>query len=152
MCKTLGIGLTIKRYAQQRIIQFLPPEYLDIKRYGNTERVLSFFFPLLKCLCLLFFSLPSSKQNYRTEINNPLESAIIYENHDVFSFFPFFRAASAAYGGSQARDLIGATAAGLYHSSRQRWILNPLGKARDQTRNLMVPSQICFCCTTMGTP
>ena len=30
----------------------------------------------------------------------------------------------------------------LHQSSRQRQILNPLGKARDQTRNLMVPSQI----------
>ena len=31
----------------------------------------------------------------------------------------------------------------LYHSSQQRWILNPLSsKARDQTHNFMVPSQI----------
>ena len=30
----------------------------------------------------------------------------------------------------------------LYHSLRQCWILNLLSKARDQTRNLMVPSQI----------
>ena len=30
----------------------------------------------------------------------------------------------------------------LYHSSQQSWILNPLSKARDRTRNLMVPSQI----------
>ena len=36
----------------------------------------------------------------------------------------------------------------LYHSSRQCGILN----SRDRTHNLMVPSQICFCCTTMGTP
>ena len=28
------------------------------------------------------------------------------------------------------------------HSSRQRWIFNPLTKARDRTRNLMVPSRI----------
>ena len=34
-----------------------------------------------------------------------------------FFFFPaFFRVALAAYGGSQARDLMGATAAGLHHS------------------------------------
>uniref|UniRef100_A0A8D1MFT3 dynamin GTPase n=1 Tax=Sus scrofa TaxID=9823 RepID=A0A8D1MFT3_PIG len=32
----------------------------------------------------------------------------------------------------------------LHHSSRQRQILNPLSKARDQTRNLMVPSRIRF--------
>ena len=40
----------------------------------------------------------------------------------------------------------------LHHSSQQRWILNPLKEARDRTRNLMVPSRIRFCCTTMGTP
>ena len=40
----------------------------------------------------------------------------------------------------------------LYHNSRQRQILNPLSKARDQTQNLMVPRQICFHCATMGTP
>ena len=31
----------------------------------------------------------------------------------------------------------------LCHSSRQCRILNPQSKARDQTRNLMVPSRIC---------
>ena len=40
----------------------------------------------------------------------------------------------------------------LHHSSRQRQILNPLSEARVQTCNLMVPSQICFHCATMGTP
>ena len=73
-----------------------------------------------------------------------------------------------AYGGSQARGQIGATAAPayttataaqdlscvchLYHSSWQCRILNPLSRARDRTSNLMVPNQICFHCTTMGTP
>jgi len=33
---------------------------------------------------------------------------------------------------------------GLHYSSLQSQILNPLSEARDQTRNLMVPSQICF--------
>ena len=40
----------------------------------------------------------------------------------------------------------------LYHHSWQRRILNPLSKTRDQTRNLMVLSQIRFHCTTTGTP
>ena len=40
----------------------------------------------------------------------------------------------------------------LHHSSRQHQILNPLSKARDRARNLMVPSWIRFCCDTMGTP
>ena len=40
----------------------------------------------------------------------------------------------------------------LCHSLWQRWILKPLIEARDQTRKLMVPHWIRFCCTTMGTP
>ena len=40
----------------------------------------------------------------------------------------------------------------LHHSSRQCQIFNPLREARDWTHNLMVPSWICFCCATMGTP
>ena len=63
-----------------------------------------------------------------------------------FYFFFFFRAAGEAYGSSQARVKLGlellayttATATpdlshifDLYHSSRQRWIFNPLGRARD---------------------
>ena len=40
----------------------------------------------------------------------------------------------------------------LHDSSQQRQIFNPLSKAKDRTLNLMVPSQICFCCTTMETP
>ena len=77
--------------------------------------------------------------------------------HLFFFFFPFLGPHSQAYGGSQARDLIGAVAPGLHHShsnagsepicdlhhsSQQCWILNPLLKARDRTRNLMVPSRI----------
>ena len=40
----------------------------------------------------------------------------------------------------------------LHHSSRQCQILNPPSEARDQTRHLIVPSQICFCCTLKGPP
>ena len=56
----------------------------------------------------------------------------------------FFQAAFVAYGSSQARSRIRATAASLTtatpdlsricdlrHSSQQRWILNPLIEARD---------------------
>ena len=59
-----------------------------------------------------------------------------------------FRAALAAYGGSQARGQIRAVAAGLHHRSQQRQILNPLSKARDRTHNSMVPSWIHFWCAT----
>ena len=70
-----------------------------------------------------------------------------------FCLFAFPRATPMAYGGSQARGLIGTVAAGLchscrnggcdlHHSSWQRQILNPLSRARDRTRHLMVPGQI----------
>ena len=39
-----------------------------------------------------------------------------------------------------------------YTQPRQHWILNPLSKARDWIRNLMVPSLIRFRCAMMGTP
>ena len=83
-----------------------------------------------------------------------------------FAFF-FFRATPAAYGSSQARGRIRATAAGLHiatatgdpshnldlhHSSPQHWILNPLSKARDRTHILLDTSWIHFHCATMGTP
>ena len=40
----------------------------------------------------------------------------------------------------------------LHHSSRQHQILSPWSKARDRTCNLMVTSQIHFCCATTGSP
>ena len=89
-------------------------------------------------------------------------------NSFFFLTFVLFRAEPTAHGGSQDRGLIGAvllayaTATAipnpscmcdLHHSSRQRQILSPLSKARDQTRNnLMVPSQIRFRCATTGIP
>ena len=73
----------------------------------------------------------------------------------IFIFLSFSRAAPAAYGDSQARSPIRAVATSLRHRStavqdpslvcnlHQRRILNPLSKARDGTRNQMVPSRIC---------
>ena len=40
----------------------------------------------------------------------------------------------------------------VYHSSQQCQILNSWSEARDRTFNLMVPSQICFCCATKRIP
>ena len=83
----------------------------------------------------------------------------------LICLFLLFRAAPTAYGGSQARRSHRSygcqptpepqqhrirAASDLHHRSRQCQIPNPLSKARDQTRNLMVPSQICFCCAMMG--
>ena len=86
----------------------------------------------------------------------------------MFICFCFLEPYPLAYGGSQARGLIGAIAAGLHHShsntsdpshvchlchsSWQHWILNPLIEARGWTHNLMVPTGNHFHCATTGTP
>ena len=70
-------------------------------------------------------------------------------------FLSFLGLHPEAYGGSQARGLIGTIAyttatamrdlsciCDLCHSLGQRRILNPLSETWDWTRNLMVPSQI----------
>ena len=45
-----------------------------------------------------------------------LPSCLLASLTMVLPFFLLFRATPTAYGGSQARDRIGATAASLYHS------------------------------------
>ena len=67
-------------------------------------------------------------------------------------FFFFFFATPAAYGSSQARAQIGASAPGLHHSSWQHWILNSLSKARDWLRILMDTSGVCYHWATTATP
>ena len=46
---------------------------------------------------------------------------------------------------------IRATAVCLHHSLRQCWIPGPLSEAQDRTHNPMIPSWICFHCTTTRT-
>ena len=82
----------------------------------------------------------------------------------LFYFIVFyFRATPTAYGGSQARGLIGAytTATAmpdlsrvcdLHHSSWQPQILSPLREGREWTCLLKEASQIRFCWATVGTP
>ena len=75
----------------------------------------------------------------------------------IFIFFYFFRAAPEAYGDSQARGGIRATAAGLHHPHSNAKsephlqptpqltatpILNPLHEARDRTHVLMDASWV----------
>ena len=84
-------------------------------------------------------------------------------------FFFLFKAACVAYGSFQTRGRTGAIAARIHHGHchsntvsepclqptpqlTARWILDPLGEARDPTYTLMDTSQIPFCCTTTGTP
>ena len=57
---------------------------------------------------------------------------------------PTYATATATWDPSRVCD--------LHHCSRQRRIPNPLSEARDRIHNLMVPSQIHFCCATTGTP
>ena len=57
---------------------------------------------------------------------------------------PAYTTATAAQDPSRIWD--------LHHSSWQCQILSPLSEARDRTHNLMVLSQIRFCCATKETP
>jgi len=70
-----------------------------------------------------------------------------------------------ACGGSYARDLIGAVAAGLchsnagselvynlHHSSRQRWILNRLSEAEDEPMSSWMLVKFVNHSATTGTP
>ena len=74
----------------------------------------------------------------------------------LFLFFCFFRATPMAYGGSQAKGLIGAVAAGLHHShnpsSWQHRILNPLSEARAWTHILMDTNWLPYHWAAMGIP
>ena len=78
-----------------------------------------------------------------------------------------FRAVPAAYGSSQVRlelelQLPVCTTAiatwdpscicDLHHSSRQRWILNPLSEDRDRTHIFMDTSRVHYHWATIGTP
>ena len=90
------------------------------------------------------------------------------EHPQFFFFLVLFRATPGAYGGSQARRsnrsyiLLACTTAtapsdlsrvcDLYHSSWQRWILNPLREPRDQTCVLIKTSHIRLRWATMGMP
>ena len=87
-------------------------------------------------------------------ISNTGKIKNIQEDEDNFSFFRFyfllllFSTAGAAYGGSQARGQIRATAAGLHHSSQQCRLLNPLSESMDWTRILMDTGRVRFCWAT----
>ena len=108
----------------------------------------------------------SSADNVQQDKHRQLPShSHIWWIHNNFFFFFFGRAASVAYGGSQAKGQIRATAASLcyshsntgskpcldlYHSSWQCRILNSLSEARDRSHNLMVPSWDHFHFATVG--
>ena len=62
-----------------------------------------------------FFSFLVRFINHRATMGTPIIFIFIY-SCIYFCLFAFSRAAPVAYGGSQARDLIGAVAAGLHQS------------------------------------
>ena len=105
------------------------------------------------------------EERIQSKVDTWLFILFIYLFICFYFYFLLFRATLVAYGGSQARGRVRATAfatatttqdpscvCNLHHSSRQCQILNPPSKARNLTRNLIVPSWICFHCTTTGTP
>ena len=85
----------------------------------------------------------------------------------LFIYLLTFRATSVAYGGSQLRGPVGATAVSLHHSHsnigskphlwslqhspQQHQILNPLSQAKDHTRTLLVSCWVRCGCARMGT-
>ena len=86
--------------------------------------------------CLDFSKKPHNEDESQGGLYGMMSCLFVSMFVPVFFFFFPFRAAPLAYGGSQARGQIGAIAAGLHHSSRQRRILNLLGEARDRTQIL----------------
>ena len=91
--------------------------------------------------------------NQSTEINPEILQILELEDKFFVLFCFLFRVTPTAYGGSQARGRTRALALAYTTAhSNTNHIRNPLRKSRDLTCNLMVPSQICFCCATVGTP
>ena len=108
--------------------------------------------PIILCLVYIF-KLYKHKQLFVWNWN------YLKKLKTFYNFFFFLRAALMAYGGSQARGLTGAAAAGLYHSHSnagselhlrptpflwQRHILNPLSKARYRTHVFMDTSWVRY--------
>ena len=111
-----------------------------------------------------------SPQQRRHQILNPICHSgnsnnflnfwvILFRSSFYFSFLVLFvgwfvcllfRAMPVAYGSPQARGWIGATAQQSQPQPSQ--IPNSMSRARDWSCILMDTSQICFCCTTAGTP
>ena len=98
----------------------------------------------------------SSKNLPGPPLSPPLSAPIQHLNFFFFFFFalrPHLRHMEVPMLGVQSELQLPACATGivmpdpscicdLYHSSWQRWILNPLSEARDSTHNLMVTSQV----------
>ena len=127
---------------------------------------ISFYYRNLSSLLLLY-----SNSWIRVSSSTLFSSSFLSPSFLFFFFFFFllFRATLAAYGSSQARDQIRASAAAgprrHSHSNARskprlwpspdlvaKWILNPLSEARDQTHIFMDTLSFLTCWSTMGTP
>ena len=113
------------------------------------------------CLCSLFMPLC---MHACTRTHMYIDTCTHFLSR-FFCFVCLFRATPKAYGSSQVRGWIGATAysvhqamqnlshtCDLYHSSQQCRVLNPQSKARDWTRVLMDTNRVHYFWATAGTP
>ena len=105
--------------------------------------ILYYLYIIYKCcyIYMIFIIFIICHVMYRVKCNRCILKSQLVLFFFFFCLFAFSRAAPMAYGGYQARGLIGAVATGLcqhysnicdlHHSSQQYRILNPLSKARD---------------------
>ena len=119
---------------------FLPRTDLSLnlrwRKWFFSSKILlfsAFFFCCCCCFCLFVFLGPHLRHMGVPRLGVQLELLL-----------PAYATATATQDPSSICD--------LHHSSWQHWILNPLSRARDRTRNLMVPSRIPFHCATTGPP
>ena len=119
--------------------------FLAIYHFHSFLNLISFFWPLTQCpiFCFIFFQRDSSSF-FLTLVLNMQHMEVPRLGVEVELQLLAYITAIATWDPNHICD--------LYHSSRQRWILNPLSEARDQTCNLMVTSQIRFCWAIRGTP
>ena len=101
-----------------------------------------FFYFMYSCSYLQYLFYSFCFTVFFPNILRQMNGLLIFRLLNFLFFLFLFWATLVAYGGPQAGGLIGAVATDPHHSSRQRRVLNPLIEARDQTCNLMVPSQI----------
>ena len=133
--------------------------YYQLKETYSFCHILALFFKIISSVSNSLLGTGERRSDLTYETARVLPSFVrffpFYLFIYLFVFLPFLGPLPVAQGGSQARGRIRAVAAGLceshsnagsvcnlHHSSRQCRILNPLSKARDRTRNPMVPSWI----------
>ena len=114
--------------------------------FGTASFLIVLFIFFLSILCIFYLIVPYQMcllQIFSPSLWLVLFSSLAFHRAEVFwvffgfwgffFFFCLFRAAPAAYGGSQARGLMRATAAGLHHShshSRSELHLQPIPQLR----------------------